>query len=201
MNLDPTAPLLTSSQALRVLFDWFQANGGTNRTTVVAAVPGVNTQIASGLRSPAVSEVAGGVTRRLGARGMMRVDAVFRDFSDFYATRADMSTGKVTNQLGQEFDVRIIENTNDQERRYAGLNLAATWRTASLVVGGGYTLSRAWGSVDGENVTSGPTTVGPLFYPEYSDLTWNDPDGNLASDQRHKARLYATYNAVLGRVG
>ena len=201
VNLDPTAPLLTSSQALRVLFDWFQANGGTNRTTVVAAVPGVNTQIASGLRSPAVSEVAGGVTRRLGARGMMRVDAVFRDFSDFYATRADTSTGKVTNQLGQVFDVRIIENTNDQERRYAGLNLAATWRTASLVVGGGYTLSRAWGSVDGENVTSGPTTVGPLFYPEYSDLTWNDPDGNLASDQRHKARLYATYNAVLGRWG
>lgn len=202
VNTDPNAPLLTSSQALGVLFDWFEANGGTNRPTVVAAVPGVNTRIAAGLRSPAVNEVAGGVTRRIGQQGMLRVDAVFRDFEDFYATRADTTTGQVTNSLGQSFDVRLIENTNLQERRYAGLNLAATWRLGtSLFVGGGYTLSRAWGNVDGENVTSGPTTVGPLFYPEYSELAWNDPVGDLATDQRHKARLYATYNKAFSRWG
>ena len=202
VNTDPNAPLLTSAQALRVLFDWFEANGGTGRTSVVAAVPGVNTRIAAGLRSPAVNEVAGGVTRRVGEQGVIRVDAVFRDFADFYATRADTTTGKVANALGQTFDVRLIENTNLQERRYAGLNLAATWRLgSSLFVGGGYTLSRAWGNVDGENVNSGPTTVGPLFYPEYTDLAWNDPEGDLATDQRHKARIFATYNRSFSRWG
>lgn len=202
VNTSPTAPLLTSSQALRVLFDWFTANGGTNRPTVVAAVPGVNTRISTGLRSPAVGEWAGGVTRRLGARGIARVDAVYRDFRDFYATRADTTTGQVANQLGQVFDVRVIENTNAMERKYAGLNLAGTWRLGSnVVLGGGYTLSRAWGNVDGENVTSGPTTVGPLFYPEYIDLAWNEPIGDLTSDQRHKARLYATYTRPLAGWG
>jgi len=98
--------------------------------------------------------------------------------------------------------VRLIENTNLQERRYAGLNLAATWRLgSSLFVGGGYTLSRSWGNVDGENVASGPVTVGPLFYPEYIDLAWSDPVGDLATDQRHKARLFATYTKAFSRFG
>jgi outer membrane receptor for ferrienterochelin and colicin len=202
VNMNPGGPLLSSAESLRVLFDWFNANGGTARPTVVAAVPGVNTRIATGLRSPAVNEFAAGVTRRLGARGLVRVDGVYRDFSDFYATRADTTTGQVSNDLGQVFDVRIIENTNIQERRYAGLNMAASWRAGtSLFIGAGYTLSRAWGNVDGENVNSGPTTVGPLFYPEYVDLAWNDPEGNLATDQRHKARIYATYTKTFDRWG
>jgi hypothetical protein len=202
VNLDPNAPLLTSSQALQVLFDWFAANGGTGRPTVVSAVPGVNTRIAPDLGSPAVSEVAAGFTRRLGHRGLVRVDGVYRDFRDFYATRADTTTGQVTNSLGQPFDVRIIENTNLQERRYAGLNLGATWRLgSSLFVGGGYTLARTWGNVDGENVNSGPTTVGPLFYPEFADISWNDPTGDLASDQRHKGRFFATYTRPFDRWG
>jgi hypothetical protein len=202
VNTDPNAPLLTSSDALRVLFDWFNANGGTNRPAVVAAVPGVNTRIAPGLRSPAVNEVAGGVTRRIGQQGVLRVDAVYRNFDDFYATRADTTTGQVTNSLGQAFDVRLVENTNLQEREYAGVNLAATWRLGSrLLLGGGYTLSRSWGNVDGENVASGPVTVGPLFYPEYIDLAWNDPVGDLATDQRHKARLFATYTKAFERWG
>jgi hypothetical protein len=162
----------------------------------------VNTRIAGNLRSPAVDELAAGVTRRLGTRGVMRVDAVYRDFKDFYATRADTTTGQVTNQLGQAFDVRIIENTNAMTRRYAGLNLAGSFRLgSSLFVGGGYTLSRAWGNVDGENVTSGPTTVGPVFYPEYIDLAWNEPEGDLGTDQRHKARLFATYTRAFDRWG
>ncbi len=202
VNTDPTAPLLTSAQALQVLFDWFNANGGTNRPSVVAALPGVNTRISGQLRSPAVNEIAGGVTRRLGTRGLARIDAVYRDFNDFYATRTDGTTGTVTNDLGQVFDVRIIENTNELERRYAGLNLAATWRFgSSLTVGGGYTLSRTWGSVDGENTVSGPVTVGPQFYPEYIDVAWNEPEGDLATDQRHKARVWATWTRDLDRLG
>ena len=200
--MDPAAPLMTSSQALRVLFDWFNANGGTTRTAIVTQLPGVNTRIADGLKSPAVNEFSGGVTRRVGERGVVRVDGVFRDFRDFYATHVDMSTGKVRNDLGQVYDVRLIENTNLQERRYAGLNLAGSWRSASLILGGGYTLSPCtWGNVDGENVNSGPTTVGPLLDPEDIELDWNDPEGDLGTDQRHKARVYATWSQVDGGLG
>ena len=60
------------------------------------------------------------------------LDGVYRDFQDFYAPRADTTTGQVTNQLGQVFDVRVIENTNARERRYAGLNIAGSWRGGGL---------------------------------------------------------------------
>ena len=201
VNMDPSAALMTSAQALRVLFDWFNANGGTTRTAIVTQLPGVNTRIADGLKSPAVNEVSGGVTRRVGERGVVRVDGVFRAFQDFYATRVDMSTGKVRNDLGQVYDVRLIENTNLLERQYAGLNVAGSWRSASVILGGGYTLSRTWGNVDGENTASGPVTVGPLLYPEYIDLAWNEADGDLATDQRHKARIYATWSKSMAGWG
>ena len=38
------------------------------------------------------------------------------------------TTGQVTNNLGQTFDINIIENTNDVERKYKGLNVSTSWR-------------------------------------------------------------------------
>jgi hypothetical protein len=203
INLDPNAATLTSTKdALRILFDWFNANGGTNRTTVATALPGVNQRVSTDLHSPSADEIAGGVTRRLGARALVRVDAVYRKFEDFYATRVDASTGQVTNSLGQAFDLNIIENTNLVERAYKGLNVSASWRpTDRLTIGGAYTLSRTWGSVDGETSNGGPTTATPLFYPEYREGRWNYPVGDLGIDQRHKARVHAVYTRPISTVG
>lgn len=196
INTDPAAATLVSTQdALRTLFDWFTANGGTSRPTVGAALPGVNQRISPGLRSPGVNEVAGGLTKRLGARALVRMDGVYRSFNDFYSTRADRSTGQVANDLGQVFDLNRIENTDLVERQYAGLNLSASWRpTDRLTLGGAYTLSRTWGSFDGETSAGGPITATPLLYPEYREGRWNYPVGDLSIDQRHKARLHAIYS-------
>ena len=57
-----------------------------------------------------------------------------------------------------------------------------------LDVGANYTLSRAWGNFDAENVASGPVPF-DYRYPEYKQASWNFPDGDLAVDQRHRARL------------
>jgi hypothetical protein len=203
INLDANAATLTPTKdALRILFDWFNANGGTNRPTVAAALPGINQRVSTDLRSPSADEVAGGVTRRLGARALVRIDAVYRKFEDFYATRVDASTGQVTNSLGQAFDLNVIENTNLVEREYKGLNVSASWRpTDRLTIGGAYTLSQTRGSVDGETSNGGPTTATPLFYPEYREGRWNYPVGDLGIDQRHKARIHAVYTRPISTVG
>lgn len=198
INTDPSQPLVSTEDALRILFDWFFANGGTNRPTTFAGLPGVNFRVADTLNSPSVNEIAGGASRRLGARGIVRADLVYRDFRDFYATRVDPSTGQVRNDLGQTFDMRVVENTNEMERQYVGLSTSLAYRLGErLSVGGAYTLSRTRGNVDGETSASGPVTVGPQFYPEYSELRWNDPVGGLATDQRHKTRLWASWMVPL----
>jgi hypothetical protein len=172
---------------------------------VAASVPGVNTRIADGVKSPAVNEWAGGATRRLGGKGLARVDGVYRNFQDFYSTRVDPTTGKVRNALGQQLDVRILENTNGVDRKYWGINTQLAYRaSARLNLGGNWTLSRTWGNVDGENSASGPVSSTPNFYGEYTQTSWNRPEGDLSTDQRHKVRAWAVYDlpipASLGRI-
>lgn len=198
INTDPNGALATPDVALRTLFDWFQANGGTSRTAVTAEVPGVNTRVGGTLKSPNSLEYAAGVGRAFGQRGSVRVDYVFRDFNDFYVTRTDLTTGRVSNSLGQVFDLNLIENSNDLERRYQGATFQGTLRPASsLELGATYTLSRTWGNFDGENPASGPLTAQLFSYPEYREASWNLPEGDLGSDQRHRARIWGVYRVPL----
>ena len=199
--------------ALRQLWAWFQATGGCaprvdtcqpnlpNATPPI--LPGVSLKIGDDLRTPSSYEYAAGVTRQLGDRLTLRADYVFRDYQDFYIARTDLSTGKVTNNLGQTFDLTLYENDNDNryKRKYQGLTAQGTYRFGRSNAGATYTLSRAWGNLDGENVTSGALVggatgaafVGAYSYPEYVQEAWNYPEGDLAIDQRHRARLWISY--------
>ncbi len=42
-------------------------------------------------------------------------------------------------------------------------------------------------------MNNGPVTGGALQYPEYKEESWNFPEGDLAGDQRHRARLWLNY--------
>jgi len=193
-----TAPYVATDVALRQMFDWFNANGGTNRQTWVTELPGVNTRINGSLDSPNVDEFTAGVSRRLGQRGVVRADVVRRNYRDFYADRTDTTTGKVSNDLGERFDLTLVENTNAIKREYTALNLQASYRlNAGTILGGNYTLSKLFGNVNGENVRSGPLTSTILQYPEYFDPAWSFPEGGLAGDQRHRVRAWATYDLPL----
>jgi Carboxypeptidase regulatory-like domain len=203
VNLNPNAPTLVSTtDAINTVFTWFLANGGINRPNVGAAVPGVNRKVSADLGPPNTNEVAGGVTRRLGSRGTLRADTVYRKYHDFYSDHVDTTTGQVSNSLGTIFDVIVTENTNKIERQYAGLNLSGSWRpNARTTVQFAYTLSHTWGNAEGENSASGPITATVDSYPEYRDPRWNNPIGDLQTDQRHKARIVATYDMPLSRFG
>jgi len=195
INANASGPLTQSPDAIRTVFDWFFANGGANLPlTSAPTIPGVSPQIRGSLDSPNVLEYASGINRQFGSRAAIRVDAVYRNYRDFYAAVTNTSTGRVTDQLGKSYDLTLVENTNALKRRYAGLTPQVTYRFSSTVdVGATYTLSRTWGNFDGENVGSGPITATALQYPEYTQASWNYPEGDLQIDQRHRARIWGDY--------
>jgi outer membrane receptor protein involved in Fe transport len=204
---DPANPI-SSGDAIDQLFAWFNANGGTDRPTRGSpTIPGVNRAISDTLKSPNVREFTVGVTRRLGSRGAVRLDGVFRDFSDFYSERVDLSTaGGATDPLGRRFDLRIVENTNALERSYRGLNFQISYRVGeTLSLGGNYTLGKAQGNFDGETGPNGPVRALVNFYAEYFDPAWGGggaaggggPVGDLLNDVRHKMRLWASWDAPI----
>ena len=54
-------------------------------------------------------------------------------------------------------------------------------------------LAGVWGNFDAETVAGGPTPF-DYRYPEYKQESWNFPDGDLAVDQRHRARFWVNYS-------
>jgi hypothetical protein len=202
INTDSSVPLVPAATAIQQVMDWFNQNGGTTRPFLSADIPGVSTKVGETLDSPNVKEAAGGVAHQFTSRASLRADVVYRKFGNFYATRADLTTGKATNPVtGVVVDRRLIENTNDVERQHAGITLQGTYRPRSSVdVGGNYTLSRTWGNFDGES-TNAATTAFARYYAEYSEAKWNRPVGDLNLDQRHRLRLWGTYSRSLGASG
>jgi hypothetical protein len=194
INASSAGTLVDSAAAIKQVFDWFSANGGLNRPPLSASVPGVSTKIAGSLESPSVLEYAGGVSRQLGRRAALRVDGTYRTYRNFYASVVDMTTGRVTDQFGKAFDLSLVQNTDAVQRKYAGVATSFTYRGTKLNAGASYTLSHAWGNFDGEASNgSGPSTTSALAYPEYKDPAWNNPQGDLAVDQRHRMNAWATY--------
>jgi outer membrane receptor protein involved in Fe transport len=197
INANPNGPLLTSNQAVQAVFNWFNSVGGLHDTNDLffVRIPGATTAIHGSLDSPSTTEYSTGVAKRLGSRGLFRTDFVYRKSRDFYSSRIDLSTGKVNNN-GQPADLAVIENDNGTlKRNYTGLHTQFQYRaTDRLNVGGIYTLSHTYGTVNGETAGSGPVSQTALQYPQYKQASWNQPEGDLNSDQRHRVRVWAIYD-------
>lgn len=191
------ANLLTTDQALAILFNWFDSVGGPNNRNLLVFenIPGGNTVIRGSLESPNVQEYTIGVSKQLGGRGVFRADYVHRDYADFYAQRTDQETGQVQTPTGSTSDLTLIINNDTlYERTYDGVQTQFRYRaTDHLDLGGNYTWSHTRGNFDGENRNSGPITADLQSYPEYKQARWNFPDGDLAADQRHKLNLYGVF--------
>ncbi len=192
----PTSSLIPTHQALQMIWDWFFANGGTDRRPFRSvSVPGTDTILdPNGLVSPNVKEWVVGVGTAFGSGGFARADLILRNWDDFYVSRVDQSTGKVTDQFGNNYDLAIVGNDSDvYDREYTGVQTQFGYRFANRVsVGGTYTWSRLVGNLTGENSGSGPITGVGTEYPEYREEEWNYPTGYLNSDQRHRLRAWAT---------
>jgi hypothetical protein len=201
INLDPTVPQpVSTSDALTAVFDWFFANGGTNRPLRDAPTyAGVNRVVGPDLATPSAYDFTVGVGRRLGTRGSMRLDGIFREFRDFYAEQKDLTTGRVADPRGQFYDLGLIVNTNEMERGYTALQAQVQYAPrTSLTLGGNYTLSQARGNFEGEFEAAGPAVSEALLYPEYVRESWAYPTGPLAIDERHNLRLWLSYGMAVG---
>ncbi len=201
VNLGNPANPADSAAALTTLFNWFNANGGPNGNLPLIGVniPGGNQVIRGSLNSPNAEEFSLGFSKQFAGKGIVRVTAIHRDFSDFYANRGNLSTGTVPNPSNPSarFDLQLIENDNSVfERTYNALQTQFQWRVIkNLNLGGNWTISRLEGNFDGETRNNGPIT-GDLTYPEYKLASWNRPKGDLSADQRHKVGLYGVYRLI-----
>jgi hypothetical protein len=96
------------------------------------------------------------------------------------------------------FDKNVVENSDVTDRQYVGLTTQLSYNFGSrLAVGGNYTLSHAYGSLEGETINGGPSGALANNYPEYRVPSWNYPEGDLNIDQRHRARMWGTYDVPL----
>ncbi|PYR47433.1 MAG: hypothetical protein DMF95_16435 [Acidobacteria bacterium] len=192
-----SGPYLTADKALPILWDWFFANGGNNRTTrTTPNIPGLSTRVSSDVTSPSVNEVSLGVQNQV-RRGAWRLDYVHRKSADMYGDFLNLSTGRVTDSAGRPFDLTLVSNSPQAKRRYDGLTADARYRFTSLQVGGNYTLSRTWGNFNGENVGSGPIRATFDTFAEYRQESWNFPTGYNPGDQRHKTRAWLAYTVPM----
>ena len=203
INADPNAAnLIGPEAALNLIFNWFDSQGGTNNTSNLRSVniPGATVRIIGSLDSPSTTEYVLGAAKRLGSKGIFRADYVHREGHDFYVNRTDLSTGSTTTPSGQRANVTFIENEDSLlERVYDGLHTQFQLRPSDrLFFGGNYTWSHSRGNFDGETAANGPVASAILSFPEYKDLAWNNPRGDLSIDQRHRARLWAVYNILTG---
>jgi outer membrane receptor for ferrienterochelin and colicin len=199
LNLDPADPDANTDEALAIVENWwFNEYGGPDNFALLsfARIPGVSDVIGDDLGSPYVDEWTFGVTKRLGSRGLIRADLIYRAFKDMYATRVDLSTGQVTDQFGQVFDLAIVENNDSVfERTYNGLHLAFQYQLSERWnTGANWTWSHTYGNFDGEGLQVGPFSDQNLKYPEYREPEWNFPRGDLATDIRHKINAWVSYD-------
>jgi hypothetical protein len=71
-------------------------------------------------------EYAAGINRHFGSRATI-AQITFSGLQGL-RPRTDLSTGRVKNSLGREFDLTLIENANLYKRRYSGLTTQATYQ-------------------------------------------------------------------------
>ncbi len=210
LNTDCTAEnpgaCLNAHQILEQVFAWLYANGQDaagrplGRDVNYGYVSGLSSLVAPGLKSPYAEEITVGATKRLGTRGVVRVDYVQRKFKDLYAYKADMTTGQVTDELGVTSDIRyVINDPNTLERKYDGLTLQASYQASqSINIGGNYTWGHRYGNYVGESSGAGPyaNSSNSYYYPEYTQQSWTNPKGDLPGDQRHTGRVYVVWDVI-----
>jgi hypothetical protein len=188
-----SAAPITADLAIRNLFNWFNANGGPNLPLAAAPdIPGVS-PIIGDLSSPYAWEYAAGVNRQVGQRAAVRLDTVYRDYKSPYADFTEAGR-RVQDAEGRSYDFVAIGNDTDLAvHRYAGVTTQGTYRWEAIDIGGNYTLSRNWGNIEGETVSNGPVRFQGDRFPEYRQESWNYPEGDLSTDQRHRSRLWVNY--------
>lgn len=220
-TINTTGPAVDTEDAVQTVFDWlfsvcpglatiqdperpFDPPSSTDPAftcplLIGADIPGFNLLLDDSLAPNSADELKLGFSRPLGQYGVIRGDAIYREWQNFFITRRDLTTGQVTTPAGTQQDLGIQVNDDDViSREYLGLDIAVNLALLDrrLRLGGALTVSELTGNTNGETGGSGPIATGLLEYPEYRDLAWNAPEGRLTSDRPIKLDLYGTYDLL-----
>ena len=211
----PANQLVPAHVALQMMWDWFHAQGGTSNLSLlkpggVRSIPGFDVVYPTGLKSPSVDELVLGYGIQVTPNAYAKVDLVYRDWNDFYSFRVTEGNQTVVDFLGIGHDLEIVENSNNIERQYRGVQLQTAWRpdfhNNRLHFGLNYTWSELEGNDTQEDANSG--VVGNndprAYYPDFLGYDRWQPEGFLPGDQTHRLRAWAGYDvplpSVIGRL-
>ncbi len=190
--------LLTQEEVIQAFYDWFIANGGyedpPNNTSTT--IRGLSPQIQESMSSPYTAEFVIGLTKRLGTRGVFRVDLVNREGSDFYIYRN--IPGRTVEGPAGPIDLATMENDDGfYKREYQGLHTNFQYRIGDRWnLGASYTYSKSEGNFNGETWNSGAVQGTWHEYTEYRSSEFSVPTGYVDNDQRHRLRAFAVWDVV-----
>jgi len=177
-----------------------------------AGLPTQNISFASGLSSPVSREITLSAGMRIGRDGYAKVvyarrrlGSIVETFTTFDLGAVEATTPSPCIGCAGPLLIDRVEyrNTDVPRREYDGLQLLTSYRIADRwTVTGHYTYQlRNYGDFEGENPNQPAITSDFGDYPEIFVPERNFPLGRLNDFQRHKVRLWTTYEQRLGRFG
>ncbi len=144
-----------------------------------------------GIDGQSVDEFTVGYKHKLGNRGFLKTDVIIREYGDFLTGFINSETG----QTSAGVDRTVLDNSDEYERSYFGINLSGNYRFENnWTVGGNYAYAQAEGNINGENSGSGAiSTQRTTTYPEFATFDRVNPSGLLTGYSEHTLRLWAAY--------
>lgn len=178
-----------------------------NYQTVAGIFPTANVTLAPELSSPVTKEFTTSLGAELGVRGYGEVTYVFRRTSNLIEDQIALSNGTthvVRNGVDAGTFTNIVyANSDVATRQYQGLLLQSRYRISNRwALNGHYTLMlQDDGNYEGE-ATNEPGKTSPIGdYPQAFNEARTYPMGRLQDFQRHKLRIWTTYDLGFGRGG
>jgi hypothetical protein len=181
-----------------------------NYTTLISGgFPTANVSYEDGIQSPLTKEFTVGLGTPLGGRGAAKVLYQWRTMGNFVEDFVDDPTaaGKVLVSrngvtLGT-FDRIQYRNSDLGVRDYQALIFQANRRLSDRwTVDGHWTVQlENDGNFEGEAASQPGIATAIGNYPEMAVVSRNEPTGRLNDFQRHKVRLWTTYQVNMARFG
>jgi hypothetical protein len=189
-------------------FDFAPGFDLANYVAIGASIPTANNFFADGLTSPKTNEFTLALGREFARNGFVKGTYSWRKATDFIEDFINDPTaaGKVSASISGvtlNLDRVVFDNTNDLERNYQAFQLESRVRfTDKLFVEGHWTVQiKNHGNFEGEAANQPGNTSVVGDYPEMYSEARHFPYGRLDEFQRHKVRLWTSYNQQLGRFG
>lgn len=172
--------------------------GGFFPTIAVRFDPNLSSPVTKEFTLAAGTQFARGYLK--GIYTQRKVTGVFEDFIDRSNGTTDVTVQGVSFGL---VDNVVFRNTDEPKREYRALQFQSAYRFSDrLNVQGHWTVQlRNNGDYEGEGANTPGATTRFGDYSELYSAARHFPDGRLNDFQRHKARVWATYDVSLGRAG